>query len=333
MLARLAALPMAGIAAQASGEVISLEDVDGLSGATQKWLEQKGIDDLEGQPPKAKIKTLEMSRLILGNNLIGGWAHSRDLIYVPALFKAYNTEQKVFETLFLAEAAGVDTMMLVNDQYPVFQKYMKVCGGKMQTMYQTYPSPKDITTDINKAIDNGATTLYLQGAVCDRLVKAGQIDVIAKALDHAKQQGYVAGIGAHSIRVPMACEEAGLDPDYYVKTSHHDQYWSAIPRESREEFSVDGKAYLDHDKFHDNIFDLFPEQTVEFMATVKKPWVAFKVLAGGAIHPRDGFEYAFRNGADFICVGMFDFQIIDDVNIVRNAIKNSEKDRTRPWYA
>ena len=39
-----------------------------------------------------------------------------------------------------------------------------------------------------------------------------------------------------------------------------------------------------------------------------KPWIAYKVLAAGAIHPADGFKYAFQNGADFACVGMLDFK-------------------------
>lgn len=67
------------------------------------------------------------------------------------------------------------------------------------------------------------------------------------------------------------------------------------------------------------------------MGTVKKPWVGFKVLAGGAIHPKDGFEYAFRSGTDFICVGIFDFQIVDDVNIALDVL-GELKERTRPWY-
>ena len=133
-------------------------------------------------------------------------------------------------------------------------------------------------------------------------------------------KGHPNVIGAHSIEVPIACEKAGLNPDYYVKTMHHDRYWSAHPREKRLEWSIDGSPSPDHDGFHDNMFDLFPERTVEIMAAVQKPWVAFKVLAGGAIHPRDGFQYAFDNGADFICVGMFDFQIVEDVNIALEAL-------------
>jgi NAD(P)H-dependent flavin oxidoreductase YrpB (nitropropane dioxygenase family) len=65
---------------------------------------------------------------------------------------------------------------------------------------------------------------------------------------------------------------------------------------------------------------------------VKKPWIAFKVLAAGAFHPRDGFRFAFENGADFINVGMFDFQVVEDVNTAIDVL-SSLKNRTRPWHA
>jgi hypothetical protein len=61
------------------------------------------------------------------------------------------------------------------------------------------------------------------------------------------------------------------------------------------------------------------------------PWMAFKVLAGGAIHPEVGFKYAFENGADFVCVGMFDWQVVDDVNIAIDTLAHLSG-RQRAWY-
>ena len=148
----------------------------------------------------------------------------------------------------------------------------------------------------------------------------------------------LAGVGGHSIQVPIACEKAGIRPDYYFKTMHHDNYWSATPREFREEFSLrendpsDPKVPSAKNKLHDNMFDLFPEQTVEVFSKIDIPLVGFKVMAGGAIRPKDGFRYAFKNGADFICVGMFDFQVVENVNLV-NDILNSNLNRKRPWYS
>ena len=57
-----------------------------------------------------------MSRLICGGNLISGFAHSRDLIYVSRLLKEYFTDEKVFQTLSICEAHGINTAILPNGQ-------------------------------------------------------------------------------------------------------------------------------------------------------------------------------------------------------------------------
>jgi hypothetical protein len=65
------------------------------------------------------------------------------------------------------------------------------------------------------------------------------------------------------------------------------------------------------------------------MKDVKKPWIAFKIMAAGAIPPKDAFEYAFRNGADHLLVGMFDYEIADDVTLAKSVLANDKRDR--PW--
>ena len=71
------------------------------------------------------------------------------------------------------------------------------------------------------------------------------------------------------------------------------------------------------------------------MAKIAKPWIAFKILAAGAIQPLAAFPYAFTHGADFILVGMFDWQVAEDAALARRVIRLSSKPtskRTRPWY-
>jgi hypothetical protein len=182
-----------------------------------------------------------------------------------------------------------------------------------------------------QAMDYGATMMYVHGSSGDSLTENGQLDLIQEAVEYVQSQGYPAGIGGHSIQVVIACEKAGIKPDYYFKTMHQDNYWSAHPREFRQEFEVAGKS-PDHNHSHDNIWDIFPEQTVEVISKVKVPVIGFKVLAAGAITPEDGFRYAFESGADFICVGMFDYQIVEDVNLVTE-ILNGDLNRSRPWYS
>ena len=276
--------------------------------------------------PTGKIGNLTISRLIIGGNQFSGWSHSRDLKYLRELFKAYATEERIMQTLELAEESGINTILTSASGY--LTKYWKERGGKIQWIAQVHPKTTDITSDIKRAIDAGAVAAYVQGGVGDSFVKGGRVDLLGEAVEFMKRNGVAAGIGGHSIQVPMAVEKAGIEPDFYMKTLHHGNYWSVTPPQQRVEFNVDSNSAEDHD----NIWEIAPEKTIEFMKGVATPWIAFKVLAAGAIHPREGFKYAFENGADFICVGMFDFQVRENAIIARNMVAGCQN-RPRSWRA
>ncbi|MCY1720661.1 DoxX family protein [Prolixibacteraceae bacterium Z1-6] len=331
-LKNLAAIPALGVLGLGAFRETQKFGIDTLSGATIK-VGGASIKELKGELPKGKIGDHEISRLVAGGNLIGGWAHSRDLHYVPSLFRAYNTEKKIFETLMLAENAGINTINIGFPTNETMQKYKKLTGSKIKVISQVAPDMenKDYLVNIDKAIDFGVDIIQIQGNHCDWLVRDHKLDVIEEMLDHIRKQGYTAGLASHTVDSLIACEEAGIIPDYYMKTMHHDNYWSAHPRENRVPFEVDGKNYPDHNKFHNNIFCLFPDRTVEFVERAKVPVMGFKVLAAGAIQPEDGFNWAFKNGADFICVGMFDFQVVNDVNITIDTLNNLQG-RRREWF-
>lgn len=325
----LASLPVLGLFWGLVAKKYNWNKVHAITGATVQ-ADSKTLKDLKGQLPKGKVGKYEVSRIILGGNLIGGWAHARDLIYVSSLFKAYNTEQKVFDTLRIAEKAGINTINIVYTQLPLIHKYRQLYGSKLQTVCQVHPTAEKLFDDADRAMDGGGDMIQIQGNCCDWRVREGRIDVLQKCIDHIRDRGFTAGLGAHSIQAMVACDKAGLEPDFYMKTIHHDQYWSAHPKENRIPFSVDGKRSPNHDEFHDNMFCLFPEETIAFMQTKKIPWMGFKVLAAGAIHPKDGFKYALESGADFLCVGMFDYQIVDNVNIAIDTLARVQN-RPRPW--
>ena len=59
--------------------------------------------------PIGKIGNVEISRMFTGGNLISGFAHSRDLIYVSPLLKNYFTDDKVMETFEICEESGINT--------------------------------------------------------------------------------------------------------------------------------------------------------------------------------------------------------------------------------
>ena len=333
MIKNIAFLPFAGGFAWAYAHTKRNAMPDAFSGSTIV-LNQRSLAEIEGKMPMGTLVKGKppISRLIMGTNHLSGNAHARDLKYASSLFKAYNTEKKIIETYMLAEQAGINLFFAT----PLLNQYKKMFGGNFQTWLNVAPTRKDIYGPVDRAIDRGVDYIFIQGAVCDRRAHDGEIDVVVKCMEYIQRQGYPAGLGAHTIQAMVeasdACMEAGIEPDFYYKTMHHDKFWSAHPRENRKPYLWSANISEDHNEFHDNMWCLFPEETIEFVQKVKKPVVGFKVLAGGAILPKDGFQWAFDNGADFIEVGMFDFQIVEDVI---QTIKSVEKaqNRIRPWYS
>ncbi|MGE5609674.1 MAG: hypothetical protein ACM359_10500 [Bacillota bacterium] len=304
----------------------------------------EGRGGAASEMPTGQLGKLKVSRLISGGNLLSGWCHQRDLLFVRQLAEAYLTEKKQFDTLQWMEEVGVNTIMIDMMQMPIVNRYKKERGGKIQTIVSVRedwgewrrPNAQNLKAQIAKAVDQGPDLLFLHGGYCDRLVQAGlqagqsdRIEFLGEALQFIRDKGFIAGLGSHALEVPIECDKRGIEPDYYVKTFHHDRYWSATPKGQRKRFCVDGPRSLDHNEFCDNIFCIDPEETAAFMLKKKQPWVAFKVLAAGAIDAKSGFTYAFENGADFLAVGMFDFNIAEDVRVVREVVK--EMKRGRPW--
>ena len=267
--------------------------------------------------PRGRIGKLSISRLICGGNLISGFAHSRDLIYVSPLLKRYFTDEKVLETLALCEAHGINTAILRLDENTlrILKTYWKERGGKIQWIAQCKITEEDVTGELKQAVDGGALGAYVHGGVGDSMVENKKVELLGQAVEFVKRQGVAAGVAGHSIQVPKACEKARVNPDFYMKTFNSKKYWSAgpVPR-------------------LDSVWEETPAETAAFMQEVDKPWIAYKVLGAGAIHPNEGFRYAYQNGADFLCVGMFDFQVAEDVQIALSALDRARQ-RERMWSA
>ncbi|MRR39469.1 hypothetical protein EG829_33445 [bacterium] len=165
---------------------------------------------------------------------------------------------------------------------------------------------------------------FLLGNYGDAWTREGDLKSIKELIKIIKDHGLISGVAGHELRTVKMVEEAGIEPDFYMKTLHDTKYWSTRRPDQAKEV-IDNYSI-------DNYWCMDPKETINYMSEVRRPWIAYKVLAAGAIHPRAGFQHAFNNGADFAAVGMFDFQVAQDVAVMNEVLKSSQH-REREWFA
>ncbi|MGL4943555.1 MAG: hypothetical protein ACRC46_10235 [Thermoguttaceae bacterium] len=285
--------------------------------ASRAFADEKAIVAKQ-QIPSGEIAGMKIGRMLLGGNLLTHYTHSRDLQYVYNLAAHYNTPEKIFETMRVAEAHGVNAVVIhtANGVIDGMREYKKQ-GGKMQWIIcPTAPINEEMaeyTQACQQCIDAGVDSLYLWGVHADGLV--GHPNLIKKAVNTMRSFGVPVGVAAHEVEVVEVCEREKVKCDFYLKTFHHHNYPSAKLN-------------------HDSSWCADPDKVIDVMSRVEKPWISYKIMAAGAIPPRNALEYAFANGADFTVFGMFDYEIDEDTRLLNEVLAlDNVKNRTRKWFA
>jgi hypothetical protein len=267
--------------------------------------------------PQGKIAGMTIGKMLLGGNLLTHYTHSRDLRYVYNLAAHYNTPEKIFETLRIAEAHGVNAVVIHTAKGVVdYMREYKKQGGKMQWIVcPTAPINENMeayTQSCQECVDAGVDSLYLWGVQGDQLI--GKPELIKRAVNTMRSFDVPVGVAAHKIEVVEVCEQEKVKCDFYLKTFHHHSYPSAKLN-------------------HDSSWCDDPQKVIDVMAKVEKPWISYKIMAAGAIPPKNALEYAFSNGADFTLFGMFDYEIDQDTRLCCEVLAQDKiKNRARKWF-
>lgn len=252
---------------------------------------------------RGKFGKYEVSRLIIGGDPVSGIAHAGELVYQADFMKQYFNTPKILDTLTVAEQNGINTLLMRADDRIIshYNMFKKERGGTLQWIATSAPEQGDPVENAKRARDNGAIAVYLHGGVADDLRKAGKAEEIGEIVEGFKKLGIMAGVGAHQLDTARACVQNRIDPDFYMVTINRVNYYCS----EAAEVGI-------------------------FMRSINKPWIAFKVLGAGRIPPQEGFRQAFEHGGDFLAVGMFDWQIRDDVAHVQQMLSQGI-DRERGW--
>src|ERR1039458_2348505 len=117
-----------------------------------------------GPTPMGKLGNLKVGRLIAGHNLVGFQAHSRDLIYVSQLLRAYFTDDKILETWQKSEEMGINTSFLRVEKgmMGLAKRHREERKGKMQWIAQIVINEQDQSHDIEAAMELGVSAAYIR---------------------------------------------------------------------------------------------------------------------------------------------------------------------------
>jgi hypothetical protein len=246
-----------------------------------------------------KLGNHNISRLICAGNPFGGYAHGGNLAYLGRLFKEYFTDEKIAETLQICTVNGVNTALIETEDNILrsLDLYEKRMGHRIQWICQIPPDRKNlglmvhIKQQIQIAADNKAVCAFIQGAATEAIFSANRTAELKELIAFIKDKGIVAGVCAHKADIIEKAEELGLGAEFYMLT-------------------LNKVGYCCDD----------PEAAKRAMKKINKPFISFKVLGAGRDKPESGFRNAFEAGAAFIAVGMFDFQVKENADLVNKIL-------------
>jgi len=232
--------------------------------------------------PMIRIGPLDVSRLILGSNQYGGWAHRPGEAGKEML--AWYTDERILAELDEAAALGINCVSIPpSDRWHRLWKTHKEKGGKMAFwIAQPAVSSDKMPGDIEAAVKNGARAVYIQGHCTEKEFEGGTFDVVKGWLELIAKLGAAAGLGAHRPDIHLEAQKRGYPCDFYFQCMYNVSH---------------GDNFLKED----------PAKAVEAIHRLEKPVIAYKILGASRLTPKEGFEFALKSirPKDGVCVGVW----------------------------
>ncbi len=243
------------------------------------------------QVPTVNLGGLRVSRLLIGGNPFSGFSHqSRER---SAEMVAWYTDERIVETLFQAEALGLNAFICRGDDHiaRVVKAYW-ARGGKMLWLAQTNSRAPTAVEGAKFCLDNGASACYLHGGIVDHYIAQKRYDDLYAFADYVRAQKVPVGIAGHLV-CDFEWAEENLKLDFYMVC-----YYNPSPRQDVPHHDpAAAEQFLEEDR----------EARVDLIQRLSLPAIHYKVLAAGRNDPAQAFAYAARHMRpnDAVCVGIY----------------------------
>lgn len=240
--------------------------------------------------PTVRLGTLEVSRLILGSNPFWGYSHKSARL--DEEMRRHHTDERIVRILDEAASCGVTAVAS-----PPEERWRKLWtgyvagGGKLKSwISQCHGDPGQMLAEIDRSVAAGAAAVFIQGARVEEQFAKGGFDLLRRWIEHIKDAGLPAGAAAHWPEIHPELERRGFPTDFYYQCMYNASKTSDYSPAERDKAAAT-------------------------IAQLKKPVIAYKILAAGRLSAAEGFEYAFSRikRKDGVCVGIYAERAIDQI--------------------
>jgi len=214
----------------------------------------------------------KVSRLILGDNPFCGHSYIEGIHSGNEMMDFY-TADKCVETLFEAEALGINTYMALADPFilRVIRQYRNQ-GGKMNLIFQSYP-PIALEVNLRQMLECEPIAVYHQGGTFEMLLEEGKEDEARSRLELIKKSGVKAGLGTHIPELLLRAEKENWGMDFYMACLYN----------ARKQQRGQQSGFITGKPKELVFYPGDPPLMYEAVKQVAKPCIVFKAFAGGQV--------------------------------------------------
>jgi len=216
--------------------------------------------------PTIKLGKADVSRLIMGGNIISGTSHVSP--EMDREMQEFYTMPRIQEAFDNCMANGINTVQLRIDAH-IVRALMehRVNGGKLNWIAQTAPEYGNLENNLRMADKIGPVAVYYHGSVVDNLYQNGDVQGIKNGLKTLKMLGVPVGLCTHLPELLLRAEEEEWGADWYMACVYN------IMKQGHVSSSVTGK-FSDDETFDEEDRGLM----FDAISKVEKPCMAFKIL-------------------------------------------------------
>lgn len=256
----------------------------------------RGLEPL----PTIRIGDFQLTRLIVGSNPVEGYSHSTTNL--DRHMREYFTTERTVEFVRRCEQLGINTWQSGHGPTEKVLKTLKALrqrGSRIHWFCLAKQGPGQ--KPLKEILPYKPIAFVHHGGETDKLFRAGKQEQVHDYVKKVHDAGVMAGVSAHNPANIAYMDENGWENDFFMTCFYQ---VSRPDEEMRRRLGTTllGEPYWASD----------PDEMTAVIQSVKRPCLAFKILAAGRLcrNPatvESAFQYAFGRikRTDGVIVGMY----------------------------